>query len=361
MKSFLVCVSFLISLRLTAQVIPCENRILVAGTGDIMVHDAQQRDAHKSPEKFYLLWKSLAPYISAADVAYGNLESPVALGIDKSGRDQGDIGFRYDLQVYSGTNMVFNYHPQVLLDLRKLGFDVLSTANNHSMDRRSIGINRTLEELIRGSWKFTGTRFSSGAGEWGAITEIKGKRIFWLACTEHLNGNKDHNNQVLKCFDQQLEIEKLVSLAVQENDAVILTPHWGDEYSQKPNKLQRQWAKRMAQLGATAIIGNHPHVLQPLEEIDGTWVAFSLGNFSAWQKGVERKTSAILYFDLRPTENGKLRVNQVKALPIYRNGQIMYPYYNSLSSEALSYVQRHFGVEKIVRGVDFERDVLSCD
>lgn len=351
----------LFSMNTWAQNDPCADRILVAGTGDIMVHDAQQREAHSSPEKFYALWKSLTPYISLADIAYGNLESPVALGIDGAGRDRGDIGFRYDLQVYSGTKMIFNYHPQVLTDLRKLGFDVLSTANNHAMDRRAIGINRTLEELIRGGWSFTGTRFSDGRGEWGITTQVKDRNIYWLSCTEHLNGNKDHNNQVLRCFDQQSEIESLVKRAFVENDAVILTPHWGDEYSQKPAARQIKWAQRMSQLGVTAIIGNHPHVLQPLERINSMWVAYSLGNFSAWQKGVERKTSGILYLDLRPNGSGKLHVSRVKALPIYRLQQSMYPYYNTVSSEALQYVVKHFGADKIVRGVDFQRDVLSCD
>lgn len=326
-----------------------------------MVHQAQQIEAHQSSEKCYTLWKSLTPYISAADVAYGNLESPVALGIDRSGRDRGDIGFRYDMNIYSGTKMIFNNHPQILEDLRRVGFDIFSTANNHAMDRKSVGIDRTLEELIRGGWSYTGTRFSNGQGEWGAITHNKGKTIFWLACTEHLNGNRDPYSQVLKCFDQQNEIEREVRKAIHQYDAVILTPHWGDEYKETVATRQKRWANRMAELGVTAIMGNHPHVLQPLEKIHDTWVAYSLGNFSAWQKGVERKTSAILYLDLRVGENGKLQVHQVQALPIYRINQTMYPYYNTISSEALRYVQKHLGAAKIVRSVDFERDVLSCD
>lgn len=339
----------------------CDNRILVAATGDIMVHHQPYLDASRSPERFFLLWKNVAPYIQVADIAYGNLEAPVAMGIDANGRDHGDIGFVYDQRVYSGTRMIFNYHPQVLKDLYKTGFDVLSTANNHTMDRRSIGIDRTLEELIRGDWEYTGTRFSDGRGEWGVVTTVKGKSIYWLACTQDLNGNPDPKKQVLNCYSNQNEIENRVQYAIQNYDAVILTPHWGDEYSETPNARQKKWAMRMASLGVTIIVGNHPHVLQPLDKIWETWIAYSLGNFSAWQAGTARKTSAILYFDLRENSQGRLSVKEVKALPIYRIGQVMYPYYNTMSSEALQYVRRHMGSHRIVSGANFESSVLSCE
>lgn len=337
----------------------CDSRILVSAVGDILVHNALQIEAHKSPEKFFVIWKNVAPFIKAADISYGNLESPVAMGITASGKDLGDIGFRYDLNVYSGTNMKFNFHPQVVGDLQKLGINIVSTANNHSLDRKAIGIDRTNLELQRQGMAYTGTRMRDGSGEWGFVSEVKGKKIFWLACTESLNGHKDDYNQVLKCYDNEEEVTELVKDGIQKYDAVILTPHWGDEYSQTPNKGQVRWAQKMADLGVTAIIGNHPHVMQPVKRIGQTVVAYSLGNFVAWQKDTPRKTTVVLYLDLRESLNGKLVVASYKGLPSFREGQTVYAAIDSLNSAAMAYVSKHVGEENIVLGKDFS-EITSC-
>ncbi len=345
--------------KVLAEKESCQDRVLVAAVGDILIHDAQQVEAHKSPERFFSLWKTVAPYINAADVAYGNLESPVALGINGEGKDFGDIGFTYDRKVYSGTNMRFNFHPQVISDIQKLGLDIVSTANNHALDRKSIGIDRTNLELKKQNMLFTGTRMSDGTGDWGQGTRVKGKNIYWLSCTEHLNGHPDHRNQVLKCFANENEIVSLVQKAQSQFDAVILLPHWGSEYVQTPNAQQRRWARKMANLGVTAIVGSHPHVMQPVERIGQTLVAYSLGNFVAWQKGTERKTSVVLYLNLKEDRYGKLQVSDYKGLPVYRVGQIIYPAINRLDSAAMHYVSKHLGRENIVMGQDFDQ-ITRC-
>lgn len=352
--------SFVLNLSMAfARGTYCDDRLILAGVGDILVHDALQVEAHQSPEKFFILWKDLAPYVSSADIAYGNLEAPVAPGVLANGQVVNDPGFIYDRRVYHGTDMRFNFHPNVLDDLTKLGIDVVSTANNHSLDRRSIGVDKTIEELQKRDFAFTGTRKRNGEGEWGVMTEVKGKRIFWLACTEHLNGHKDPYNQVLLCYQNEAEIQKIVESIGSRVDGIILTPHWGDEYSQVPNAKQKRWAQKMSGLGVTAIIGNHPHVLQPVEWVGKTLVAYSLGNFVAWQRGTERKTSVVLFLDLRVSANGKLQVIGYKGLPIYRVGQRHYPAVNQLSSEAMRYVSKHLGSQNILMGKDFS-EFIRC-
>lgn len=319
-------------------------KIRIAATGDILVHNAQQIEAAAHPEKFYYLWKELSPYLQAADLTVGNLEGPVAMGIDAQGRDHGNIGFRYDLKVYSGTNKMFNFHPQILDDLRKTGFDVLSIANNHSMDRRSIGVDRTLDQLKKKKWAFTGAKYSNGSGHWGVTTVTHGQKIFWLGCAENTNGNPDPKKQILKCFDQKDEINEMVREAYQSHQAVILMPHWGVEYSEKPTRQQINWAREMANLKVTAILGNHPHVLQPVEMINETLVSYSLGNFIAWQAGLKRKTSMILYFDLELNANDRLKVVNVESLPIYRQGTRMFPQLSALKGEFKNYIESHLNV-----------------
>lgn len=357
MSSLFLFISFFISSYSFANT--CNNRILVSAVGDILVHDAQQIEAHKSQEGFYVLWKDVTPFITVADISYGNLEAPIAMGITKDGKDMGDIGFRYDKYVYSGTDMRFNFHPSIIRDLQKLGINIVSTANNHSLDRKAIGVDRTNLELQKQGMAYTGTRMRDGSGEWGVLSEVKGKKIFWLACTDHTNGNPDNFNQVLKCFKDEKELTQIVENAVRNYDGVILTPHWGAEYVQTPNTQQRRWAQKMARLGVTAIIGSHPHVMQPVERIGNTVVAYSLGNFVAWQKYTERKTSVVLYLDLREASNGKLQVVSYKGLPVYRAGNNIYPAIKGLSSEAMAYVSKHVGKENIVLGKDISQ-ITTC-
>ena len=110
----------------------------------------------------------------------------------------------------------------------------------------------------------------------------------------------------------------------------------------------------MASLGVAAIIGNHPHVMQPVETIGHTVVAFSLGNFIAWQKDTERKTSVILYLTLQNNRDGKLHVVDFKGIPVFRIAQEFFPAYDKITPAQMAYVSKHLGKENIVLGKDLE-------
>src|SRR5690606_16478559 len=92
----------------------------------------------------------------------------------------------------------------------------------------------------------------------------KGMRIAWLACTLHTNFGKDHLGQVLHCFKGDKVKQLVEELAADASiDAVIVTPHWGKEYADQPSEGQMKYAQEWVDAGATAIIGSHPHVLEP--------------------------------------------------------------------------------------------------
>ena len=106
-----------------------------------------------------------------------------------------------------------------------------------------------------------------------------------------------------------------------EVDAIIVTPHWGDEYKTFPNRAQKQLAAEVLNAGASAVIGAHPHVLQPVEKFvtsDGreTLISYSLGNFVSYQGSPRNRTSMILLLGLTKTAKETV-VNGVRFVPIF--------------------------------------------
>lgn len=297
--------------------------ITVAAVGDVLLHSSLQRQAYASPEGARTTWSAFAARFAEADLAYANFEGPAADGLTFGGPAP-DPGRRFDGAVYAGFPH-FNYHPSVLGDLRDAGFDVISTANNHSLDRKSAGADRTVDNVRASGLAFTGTRRAGDrASPWYAITEAKGVRVAWLACTFSTNGLPDPHRQVLGCYRDRREVVATVrELAGRADvDAVIVTPHWGDkEYTFQVAPKERALAKELVDAGATAILGSHPHVLQPWEKVqsqDGreALVAYSLGNFVSSQPELATKTSAIVYVGLTKPANGKAFVNGVRHEPI---------------------------------------------
>ena len=340
----------------------------VAFVGDILIHDALQVKAvemsnikgdrnggthsDQRGDRFFSLFKEMQPVLGRVDLAIGNLEGPVALGINPNGKFVGDIGFVYDRNIYSGTNFRFNYHPFVLEDLARVGFDLLTVANNHSLDRTFVGVDATIEAFGKSQLQMVGSiasPYSAHTGEimdWVRVVSKNGIRVAFLACSEHINGLPDPHHQILKCFADKALIDFLISKIQQEldTDAIVILPHWGDEYQQKPNSQQRAMAKHWLEFeGVLAVVGSHPHVLQPVEMVtmkDGEKkiMAYSLGNFLAFQSHVERKTSIVLMLkfslnsydkfktDVTEKPKNKWRLIQAEALPTYRDGFSVYPY-----------------------------------
>ena len=284
----------------------CEAResIVVAAVGDLLIHHELQIQATKAPERFRVLWAGVEDLLRAADVTYANLEVPLAAGVLKSGEEVADPGLVFDRKVYT-TYPRFNVHPSMAEDLVTSGVDVVSTANNHALDRGALGADKTLAALDAAGLKHTGTRARGDSGPWHAVTTSKGFSVAWLACTMHTNMIEDDAGQVLRCFDEPERVaDEVRALAKTKGlDAVIVTPHWGKEYTPTPTKQQQEFARKWAEAGAAAIVGNHPHVLQPWELVttkDGreVLVAYSLGNFVSHQPDLAKRSTAILMFGL---------------------------------------------------------------
>ncbi len=299
------------------------ERVTIAAVGDVMAHTAIQKQAYS--RGWSSLWGSTVKWLNDGNITYGNYESPSAYGIAVDGRLVDDPGMVFDNYVYTPTPR-FNVHRSMATALRSASFDVVSTGNNHALDRGILGINRTLDALDSAGLKHAGTVRSWQTGPWSTRVYRNGSDVRFVSCTFSTNGISDSSDQVLHCYKETDRLVSTVSSLARRSDvaAVIVTPHWGVEFSNTPVDSQRTLAHRVLDAGATAVIGSHPHVLQPWEKYvtrDGreTFIIYSLGNFISRHATLTlaRRSTILLYLGLTRGSNGKAFVNGVRYMPMY--------------------------------------------
>lgn len=330
--------------------------VTVAAVGDVLMHAFLQQDAAEQPGGFSTQLAPAAPFLRMADITVANLEGPAARGVLPGGGERAlPPGVFYDGTVYSGYP-AFNFNPSILPALAGAGVDVVQTANNHAMDRGPLGVDRTLEALDAAELARTGTRARGETGPWHAVVSAEGYRIAFLACSYSTNGRADPDRQVLLCYRDEGEVLSTLRdlTADPEIDATILLPHWGSEDSETPDANQRRLARAALEAGAAAVIGTHPHVLQPLEILttsDGRRgvVAYSLGNFISSQWRLNQRSSVILYLDLLPGPNG-LEAQPPAWLPTrvtrYINGTVVQAAEEAVDGEqSIAHVARILGTQ----------------
>lgn len=306
----------------------CIKPIVLATVGDVLLHGPLQRWASQQSDGFFAAMAPVKDLIEGADIAVANLEGPAAENlVGSNGREIAAPPTRYDGRIYDGYPL-FNYHPSIIRDLQRLGVDVLQTANNHSLDRGANGIDKTLAAMAEARMPFTGTRATSvPAAGWNWSTSYTVNRgghdykFAFIACTYATNGLPDRRSQVLHCHDEQLLTQISALHADRGNAAVVVLPHWGDEYQPRPNAYQTGLAQKMADAGATAIVGTHPHVVQPeamLTTRDGRRVpvVYSLGNFISNQVGLPRLSTAISVMGFTPAGEGRLAATLTGWIPL---------------------------------------------
>ena len=343
---------------------PClgSARVRIAAAGDVLLHRPLQRRGYAG-DGFRNLWAAVEPYFKAADIAYANLEGPVAAGITRGHNQVTDPGPVFDDRVYSSFPL-FNYHASVLAALKASGITLVSTANNHALDRGPIGVDKTIAALRAANLPFTGTIQTGGPRDFVTYTDTALGRIAWIACSYSTNGLPDPNAQTLLCYDNRAELLGLVSAEATRADtaAVIVTPHWGYEYSHTPNANQRELATQLAGAGATAVIGTHPHVVQPMRYLPGpngqqSLIAYSTGNFVSGQVKLPRRTGALAWIelcraapprDLTQAFGAQLAVAHAGAVPIMmtrtaQGPELILPKQGDtrLAGQALRLVNRH--------------------
>ena len=257
---------------------PKENEVYelsLLATGDALIHNAifweySTGDKDTGPFNFDGALDYVRDIVSEYDIAYYNQETPIAGGTPS--------GYpRFSTPSEFGDAMI------------KAGFNMISTATNHTIDKGENGIInfynylKDKEDIVyNGIADSEETRNNFIIGEKNNITYTM------LSYTTSTNGlpvpsGKDY---LVNVYDTEQVKEDIEALR-DKVDVLIVAMHWGVEYATSPNDSQKEIAQYLADLGVDIIIGCHPHVLQPITWIDDTLVMYSLGNFISNQYGTD--------------------------------------------------------------------------
>ncbi|MDO9533793.1 MAG: CapA family protein [Bacillota bacterium] len=290
-----------------------DRSIMLAAVGDIMIHSPQVSSAYVKEDNTYDFlsnYSYVASYIQEADFAIANLETTLA-------------GEAY---VFSGYPL-FNSPPELASALKQSGFDLLATANNHSLDRGLDGVLNTIEHIEEAGLNHVGTARSPEERERGFILSRNDIKIAFYAYTYGTNGLPipSGRDYLVSLIDEDLiraDVERAKN--VDGVDLVIINMHWGNEYERLPSGSQREMAERLIDMGVNVIIGSHPHVIQPAEiiktETAEGLVLYSLGNFISNQRWQYTDSGVIAFINiLKNPALGTLQVSLHEIIPTWVN------------------------------------------
>lgn len=270
-------------------------------------------DREKRTYDFTPVFANVAKYITKADIAIGNLETTFA------GEDRGYTGYP-----------TFNSPASLGEALKNIGIDILSTANNHSLDKGYAGVESTLNELDKMGIAHTGTARSEEEQNSILVKNVNGIKIAFISFTYGTNGipvpaGKEYSVNLIE--DEQLILNQIKLAKEQNVDIICASMHWGVEYSQKPSEDQKDLADYLFRKGVDIIIGNHAHVVEPMEKKkitteDGeekeVFVVYALGNFISGQTIEHTKSTVILDMQIRKSRvDNKISIDSVDYIPVY--------------------------------------------
>ena len=302
MKKFIGHICLLILLAATPSLTgQPASQLTLLFAGDIMGHDTQIESALRMGGGEYdysSCFSYVEPYIAAADIAIGNLEVTLA-GPPYKGYPQ------------------FSSPDALAGALKNAGFDILVQANNHAVDRGKAGLERTLNVLdsmglIR-SGVFRDHRERSV--RYPLIVEKNGIRLALLNYSYSTNGIRVTPPNIVNSIDTATIREDLIKAATAEPDFIIALMHWGSEYQLTENSGQQELARFLFRNGTDAIIGSHPHVVQPIREMNGKLVVYSLGNMISNQR--KRYTDGGILFGMTLEKSDSTRVAGYHYLPVW--------------------------------------------
>ena len=297
----------------TTETLPPEPEIRSAsfvGVGDIIIYYGNVRDAKSQgvpggrTYNFAPLFKNVSERISSADIAFVNQETLMC-------------GDGYEFSYYPH----FNGPQDLGYDIKEAGFDVVNIANNHMLDKGENGLLATIDfwNSLEGITLIGGYKDQTDYDTL-RIVERNGVRIAFLSYTFFTNylSLPDGAETVIPYFDDETAMTQL-SRARELADFVIVSVHWDAENTFTPTQIERDFSRLLADNGADAIIGHHPHVIQPVEWIDRadggrTLCVYSLGNFAAEQAKDYNMLGGMISFDMVLTD-GTPSIENVKFIP----------------------------------------------
>ena len=286
---------------------PQTNRVTISAMGDMLPHDAVNQAALQADGTYdYTQFLTdIKPLIASSGIVFCNQE------VASAGASFGITGYPS-----------FNAPEKFAQDLSTFGCNAINIATNHSNDKGQAGIDGT-----RGVWDGLAPKLISGANrspeEQNTVTftEVNGIKFALVSFAEYSN-NALSNDYSVNFYGNDALVVSLLGQARANADVVLVSMHWGTEYSNGINDNQRAAAARVAELGADVIIGTGPHVLEPVEWIPGangkqTLVWYSIGNLLSTQLELPQLIGGVAQFDAVKQPDGTVAIETPSFVPTY--------------------------------------------
>lgn len=293
MRNIHKALALLLLLCLSSGIVAQGQSLKIIFAGDLMGHGPQHKAARTADSSYDYTpcFRFVEDYIKSADLAILNLEVTLA-GPPYTGYPQ------------------FSSPRQLAEAAQQAGFDVMTTANNHCLDRGRAGLERTLRVLDSLGIPHLGTYRDRQQHdrEHPLIVERNGVRLALLCYTYGTNGIEVQQPNVVNFIDT-VQMARDLRLAHDKGvDFVITLIHWGIEYALKADTEQEQAARWLLDHGCDAVIGGHPHVVQnfTLDAVPGNnhypeIVVYSMGNLVSNQRDVNCDGGIMIELDLQKT------------------------------------------------------------
>ena len=316
-----------------------DNEFSMIMVGDALIHRSIYEDAYNgSSYDFTKMMSKIKPITSKYDVAYYNQET--ILG-----------GTEIGLSTYPRFNSPYEVGDAFI----DAGFNMVSLANNHSLDRGKTAVLNSARYWNKHSDVLTAGSYLSELERIEDRIYVKNNISYtMLSYTTDTNGISIPNgeNYLVNVYDAD-RVKEDIERVRDKVDFLIVAMHWGVEYTNTPVESQKNIAKYLSDLGVDLIIGCHPHVIEPVEYVGNTMVAYSLGNFISSQNGANNLTGLMLSIKVHKKldkDGSKVTIEEPTVRLIYthydetnvgRRNYMVYPY-EELNDSILSNYQNHY-------------------
>jgi len=286
--------------------------VSISAVGDLMCHSPQFQSARVSADSFDFNpeFEVIKPYLQNSDFTFGNLEA-VTAGRKKE---------------YSGYPL-FNVPDEFVSAVKSAGINLVTTSNNHALDRGEYGLLRTLQTIKNNGLYYTGTYTSQRDRDSIRIFDIRGIKLAILAYSYGVNGNYIPKGKpyLINLIDTVQIKNDIISARHQGAEAVLAYFHFGTEYKRFPTDYQKTIVNKTISYGADLIIGGHPHVIEPAEfyktnnaKLDTGFVVYSMGNFISNQRWRYSDAGVVLKIILKKNVySGSISISKVTFLPTW--------------------------------------------
>ena len=329
-----------------------DKKMSIFMVGDVLIHKSVLLDAELDDGSYDFtdMFTYISPMLKNYDLRYCNQESTIG-------------GKNLGISAYPG----FNSPDEIGDNLVEMGFNMVSLANNHSLDKGSQAVSYSNSFWKSKNIIIAGTYDSMAERDTIEIHEKNGIKFAFLSYTTISNAGVP-NDYILNMYSNErasADVNKAKELGA---EVIIVAMHWGTEYTNEETYSQQQIAEYLSNLGVNLIIGAHPHVVEPITYINDTLVIYSLGNFISNQLFLDEDAGTGMYVttDIVVHEDGKVTFENLdyelilsyadnntsvadnsrnfKVIPYSKLTDELLPNYKAIQAELEGYVERYMEI-----------------